>query len=143
MSVQTAANVPLCGPRLPHGGGSAEGDDGQHVVQRTLEDTRHRQAAAWLPFICRFEETVGHVRSAACQEHHRSNRSAVDEEMIRVQNTIAYDLEELSAKLGVSERTLRRYIHAGKLQAFKLGNKYFVTQRALDAYFDTPSSDWS
>lgn len=59
--------------------------------------------------------------------------------MIDVDGTIAYDLCELSRKLSVSERTLRRYIRSGKLQAFKLGLKYYVTQRALDEYFDTPS----
>jgi excisionase family DNA binding protein len=61
---------------------------------------------------------------------------------ISVGNTIAYDLEELAEKLNVSERTLRRYIRAGKLQAFKLGLKYHVTQRALDEYFDTSSQAW-
>lgn len=62
--------------------------------------------------------------------------------MIRVQDTVAYDLPELSSMLGVSTRTLRNYIRSGKLQAFKLGRRYYVTQRALDAYFDTPSSEW-
>jgi excisionase family DNA binding protein len=62
--------------------------------------------------------------------------------MIKVQNTVAYDLEELSKRLGVSTRTLRTYIRHGKLQAFKLGLKYYITQRALDEYFDTPSLEW-
>lgn len=62
--------------------------------------------------------------------------------MIDVDGTIAYDLRELSRKLSVSERTLRRYIKNGRLQAFKLGLKYYVTQRALDEYFDTPSWEW-
>ena len=62
--------------------------------------------------------------------------------MIRVQDTVAYDLTELSKKLSVSTRTLRNYIRRGKLQAFKLGLKYYITQRALDEYFDTPSLEW-
>ena len=41
--------------------------------------------------------------------------------MIKLQDTVAYDLRELSRKLGVSERTLRRYIRLERLQAFKLG----------------------
>jgi excisionase family DNA binding protein len=61
---------------------------------------------------------------------------------IRVGDTTAYDLAELTAKLHVSERTLRRYIRAGKLQAFKLGLKYHVTPRAVDEYFDTSSRIW-
>jgi excisionase family DNA binding protein len=62
--------------------------------------------------------------------------------MIKVGDTVAYDLRELSQKLSVSERTLRQYIKDGKLQAFKLGLKYYVTQRALDEYFNTPSVEW-
>jgi len=62
--------------------------------------------------------------------------------MIKVQETIAYDLNELERMLSVSHRTLRSYIREGKLQAFKLGLKYYVTQRALDDYFDTPAQDW-
>ncbi|MFC2095524.1 helix-turn-helix domain-containing protein [Candidatus Bipolaricaulota bacterium] len=62
--------------------------------------------------------------------------------MIRIQDTVAYDLEELSKKLSVSTRTLRNYIQSGRLQAFKLGLKYYITQRALDQYFDTPSWEW-
>lgn len=59
--------------------------------------------------------------------------------MIVVGSTTAYDLAELSRKLHVSTRTLRGYIRDGKLQASKLGLKYYVTQRALDDYFDTPT----
>lgn len=62
--------------------------------------------------------------------------------MITIQDTVAYDLEELRKKLNVSTRTLRNYIRSGKLQAFKLGLKYYITQRALDEYFDTPSLEW-
>jgi len=59
--------------------------------------------------------------------------------VIVVGSTTAYDLEELSRKLHVSTRTLRGYIRDGKLQAFKLGLKYYITQRAIDEYFDTPA----
>ena len=62
--------------------------------------------------------------------------------MIQVRNTVAYDLVELSKMLKVTQRTLRNYIQEGKLQAFKLGLRYYVTQRALDEYFDTPASEW-
>ncbi len=56
-----------------------------------------------------------------------------------VGRTAACDLEELSRKLRVSTRTLRGYVRDGKLQAFKLGLRYYVTQRAVDEYFDTPA----
>ena len=63
--------------------------------------------------------------------------------MIEIGNRIAYDLRELSQKLQLSERTIRNYINSGKLQAFKLGLKYYVTQEAVDEYFDTPSWKWT
>ena len=63
-------------------------------------------------------------------------------EMIEIGDRIAYDLRELSQKLQLSERTIRKYINSGKLQAFKLGLKYYVTQEAVDEYFDTPSWKW-
>ena len=62
--------------------------------------------------------------------------------MIEIGNRIAYDLPELSQKLQLSERTIRKYINTGKLQAFKLGLKYYVTQEAIDQYFNTPSWEW-
>jgi len=61
---------------------------------------------------------------------------------IQVGTTIAYDLTELSQKLHLSERTLRRYIHQGKLQAAKIGLKHYITQQAIDQYLDTPSAEW-
>ena len=61
--------------------------------------------------------------------------------MIVVGDTTAYDLDELSRKLRVTTRALRRYIRDGGLQAFKLGLKYYITQRALDEYFDTPTGN--
>jgi len=62
---------------------------------------------------------------------------------IEIGKTVAYDLAELSRRLHVSDRTLRRYIHEGKLQASKLGLKYYVTESALNEYLHTPSSEWS
>jgi len=61
---------------------------------------------------------------------------------IQIGTTVAYDLTELSQKLHLSERTLRRYIRQGKLQAAKIGLRYHVTQRAIDEYLDTPSAEW-
>ena len=62
--------------------------------------------------------------------------------MVETENRIAYDLRELSEKLQLSERTIRKYINSGKLQAFKLGLKYYVTQESIDQYFDTPCWEW-
>lgn len=49
-------------------------------------------------------------------------------------NVVLYDLPELSKLLSVSERTLRTYIHTGKLKATKIGGKWKVTKENLEAY---------
>ena len=61
---------------------------------------------------------------------------------IQVGTTVAYSLTELSQKLHVSQRTLRRYIRQGKLQAAKIGLTYHITQKAIDEYLNTPSAEW-
>ena len=42
-----------------------------------------------------------------------------------------YNLADLEPVLGVSRRTLLSYISNGKLRAFKLGQKWKVTESAL------------
>lgn len=49
-----------------------------------------------------------------------------------------YDVRELSERLGIQERTLRRYIHEGRLRGRKLARKWYVTQESLEAYFQKP-----
>lgn len=41
----------------------------------------------------------------------------------------AYTLPEVSEKTGVSVRTLRRYIHNGRIKAVKMGGNRFVVSR--------------
>jgi len=62
--------------------------------------------------------------------------------MIEIGNRIAYDLSELSQKLQLSERTIRKYINSGKIQAFKLGLKYYVTQESIDQGHVQSSGVW-
>ena len=47
-----------------------------------------------------------------------------------------YDLEELSDKLQVNVRSLRRWIREGKIKAKKVGVKYYVTEQNLTEYFE-------
>lgn len=53
---------------------------------------------------------------------------------------ILYDLQELSGRLGLTVFSLREYVKKGKIRARKLGNKYFVTQEALNEYFNNHSA---
>ena len=47
-----------------------------------------------------------------------------------------YDLEELSEKLQINIRSLRRWIREGKIKAKKVGVKYYITEQSLNEYFE-------
>ena len=47
-----------------------------------------------------------------------------------------YDLKDLSKKLKISIRTLRKYVKSGKLKAKKVGKAYYVTEPNLMAFLD-------
>ena len=55
---------------------------------------------------------------------------------IRIGELTLYDLEELSEKLQVNVRSLRRWIREGKIKAKKLGVKYYITEQNLTEYFE-------
>ena len=47
-----------------------------------------------------------------------------------------YDLKDLSRKLKISIRTLRKYVKSGKLKARRVGKAYYVTEPNLMAFLD-------
>ena len=49
---------------------------------------------------------------------------------------LVYDLKDLSKKLKISIRTLRKYVKNGKLKAKKIGKAYYVTEPNLMAFLD-------
>ena len=62
--------------------------------------------------------------------------------MIKIGDLVAYDLNELSKMLHLSERTIRKYIQEGKFLASKVGRKYYITQETLEEYFDLSYTEW-
>jgi len=50
-----------------------------------------------------------------------------------------YDLKDLSKKLKIIIRTLRKYIKAGKLKVKKIGRAYYVTEQSLMDFLDSDS----
>jgi excisionase family DNA binding protein len=48
--------------------------------------------------------------------------------------TPIYDLKDLSKKLKISVRTLRKYVKSGRLKAKKVGRAYYVTEPNLMAF---------
>lgn len=47
-----------------------------------------------------------------------------------------YDLKDLQKILGVSYRTLLKYVGSGELKARKIGREWKVTQANLDAFIN-------
>jgi len=48
--------------------------------------------------------------------------------------TPVYTLKQLSAKLGISVRTLREYVKSDRLKAKRIGRAYYVTEPSLLAF---------
>ena len=51
-----------------------------------------------------------------------------------------YDLKELSEQLDLTLVTLRRYLREGRIRGQKLGQTWYVSDTALEAYFNGPTS---
>ena len=49
-----------------------------------------------------------------------------------------YDLKELSKLSGVHVDSLKSYIRSGRLKGRKFGREWYVSERALQEYFDNP-----
>ena len=45
-----------------------------------------------------------------------------------------YTVEEIATKLRLHEETIRRLIRTKKLEAFKTGKKWLISQEQLDKY---------
>jgi len=54
--------------------------------------------------------------------------------MITVDDITLFDLDELTKKLKVSERTLRNYLTTGELKGRKVGRRWYVTEQALKTF---------
>jgi excisionase family DNA binding protein len=53
---------------------------------------------------------------------------------------ILYDVQELAKTLDVQERTIRQLLRDGRIRGRKLARKWYVTEDALQEYFDQPEA---
>ena len=61
---------------------------------------------------------------------------------IEIGNVRLYSLQEISAKINnVSPQTLRSYIQDGRLKGRKFGQKWYVSEQALQEYFLSPPKE--
>lgn len=49
-------------------------------------------------------------------------------------------VEQVAASLGLSEKTVRKYINTGELKAFKLGTSWKITKDDLQTFIQTKSN---
>jgi len=59
---------------------------------------------------------------------------------IEIDGTTLYSLPELSEKFGLGIRTLRRYLHSGRLVGRKMGKMWYVSAESIKEYFETKGS---
>ena len=50
-----------------------------------------------------------------------------------------YDINELSEKFNIAPHTIRDYLKAGKLKGRKMGKRWYVSDHAIEEYFNTPA----
>lgn len=61
----------------------------------------------------------------------------------RVGNLTLYSVDDLHEMLGISKMTLRAYLRDGRLRGRKLGVSWFVTESAIQDYFEEPQTPHS
>lgn len=49
-------------------------------------------------------------------------------------------VEQVATVLGLTEKTVRKYINTGELKAFKLGTSWKITEEDLQAFIQTKSN---
>lgn len=54
--------------------------------------------------------------------------------MIKLNTTTAYNVQEASELLHISDQTVRKYIRDGKIKAQKVGVKYYVTNKTIENF---------
>lgn len=55
--------------------------------------------------------------------------------MKQIQNETYFDVSELAKYLGLTETTIRSYIHNGKIKGLKIGKSWYAKETAVKAFF--------
>ena len=56
-------------------------------------------------------------------------------------NLKLYSLEDIRDELGITPFTMQKILRAGKCKGRKLGSKWWVTEQALQEFFETGNQD--
>jgi len=70
------------------------------------------------------------------KERTEKMKSRADSTLQRLETLRLYSLTEIEPIVGVSHRTLMRYVYDGKLKAVKIGGKWKVSEEALKKFIN-------
>lgn len=59
----------------------------------------------------------------------------------QIGNLTLYSVDDLHRQLGLSKMTIRSYLRDGRLRGRKLGVKWYVTESALEEYFEEGNTE--
>jgi excisionase family DNA binding protein len=55
--------------------------------------------------------------------------------MIKLGNTVIFDIKEVAVKFNLTTTTIRRYIKEGRLKGQKMGNRWYISEDAIAEFF--------
>jgi excisionase family DNA binding protein len=58
--------------------------------------------------------------------------------MIKIGDLKIFTIKEVASLFGLRDASLRRYIREGKLTGQKMGQQWYISERALDEFFVQP-----
>lgn len=70
----------------------------------------------------------------------KKGKFMIEEKVIESANRLAWSVEELTTKLGVSTGFLRGLIKSGKLRHKKCGRRVLILDRDLQEFLSTPET---
>lgn len=56
---------------------------------------------------------------------------------IKIGDLKLFSLNDIQEKISITPQTARKYIASGELKARKVGSKWFVTEQALQEFFES------
>jgi excisionase family DNA binding protein len=56
----------------------------------------------------------------------------------KIGDTAIFTVDELAPQFGVKPSTIRRYIRQGRIAGRKVGNAYYITEKAINDFLNGP-----
>jgi excisionase family DNA binding protein len=53
-----------------------------------------------------------------------------------------FTVEEVASELHISTKTLRRYLHQGRIKAYKIGGQYYFTPQQIQSFINSTETTY-